>query len=60
MMRNTISTTFHLTSGVPKESVLGPVVFSSYIAPIGKLAANYKLNHQQYADNTQLFIPFIP
>jgi len=45
-----------ITSGVPQGSVLGPILFSLYVSPIGQIAASHGLSHQQYADDTQLFI----
>jgi hypothetical protein len=50
--------TSQLPLGVPQGFMLGHILFSAYIALIGKLAADYKLDHQQYADDTQLFISF--
>jgi len=45
-----------LSTGVPQGSVLGPIFFSSYISPIGRIVSNHNIQHQQYADDTQLFV----
>ena len=37
-------------------SVLGPFLFSLYISPIGQIVSDFGLAHQQYADDSQLYI----
>lgn len=49
-----------LDSGVPQGSVLGPILFTAYISPIAHIVANHNILHQQYADDSQLFISLSP
>lgn len=43
--------------GVPQGSVLGPILFTTFISPISNVINLESLSHQQYADDTQIYLP---
>ncbi len=60
VIQGTRSAEQDLNYGVPQGSVLGPILFCAYTAPLGTLLQSHGVDYHFYADDSQVALAFSP
>jgi multisubunit Na+/H+ antiporter MnhB subunit len=58
MINGDISPDVALTTGVPQGSVIGPVLFTTYVNPVRTLATVFGVKMHQFSDDTREYLSF--
>ena len=55
-IKYSLSDNVTLSYGVPRRSVLGPVLFILYTTPLSTIISSFDINHHLYENDTQIFM----